>query len=109
MFAHTEKTPATTATSMPGIGTAENSLPCCADFAVYPIGTTVPFPDLIDAIEQVLKKCGIEYVVHEQGTVMHGDMMALMHAIKSCHQALLAIGCPQVISNIRVDTKPGQQ
>lgn len=29
---------------------------------------------------------------------MHGEMMTLMHAIKSCHQALLAVGCPQVIS-----------
>ncbi|KAF9374358.1 hypothetical protein CPB97_012144 [Podila verticillata] len=96
----------TTTTSLPGIGATEVGLPCCIDFAVYPIGTTVPFSDLIDAIEEVLKKCGIEYAIHETGTIMHGEMMVLMHAIKSCHQALLAMGCPQVVSNIRVNTKP---
>ncbi|KAF9304613.1 hypothetical protein BGZ74_001053 [Mortierella antarctica] len=103
-----EKTPTTTATSFPGIDATKDSLPCSADFAVYPIGTTVPFSDLIDVIEKVLKKCHIEYKIHEQGTIMHGEMSALMHAIKACHQALLAMGCPQVISNIRVDTKHGQ-
>ncbi|KAG0079454.1 hypothetical protein BGZ93_006474 [Podila epicladia] len=109
MSAYIEKTLNTNTTSLPGYDTTKDTLPCCADFAVYPIGTTVPFSDLIDVIEQVLKKCNIEYSIHEQGTVMHGEMTALMHAIKTCHQALLAMGCPHVISNIRVDTKRGQR
>lgn len=57
MSTHSDKV-LTTTTSLPGIGTTEVDLPCCIDFAVYPIGTTVPFSDLIDAIEEVLKKCG---------------------------------------------------
>ncbi|KAF9370946.1 hypothetical protein CPC16_003390 [Podila verticillata] len=97
MSTHAHKI-STTTTSLPGFGTTEVDLPCSIDFAVYPIGTTVSFSDLIDAIEEVLKKCGIEYAIQETGTIMHGEMTALMYAIKSCHQALLAMGCPQVVS-----------
>lgn len=57
MSTHTDEM-STTTTSLPGIGTTGVGLPCCIDFAVYPIGTTVPFSDLIDTIEEVLKKCG---------------------------------------------------
>ncbi|KAF9327007.1 hypothetical protein BG006_009637 [Podila minutissima] len=98
MSTYTAKAPTTAATFLAGIDTTKDTLPCSADFAVYPIGTTVPFSDVIEAIEQVLKKCHIEYKIHEQGTIMHGEMSVIMHAIKTCHQALLAMGCPQVIS-----------
>lgn len=37
---------------------SESTLECCADFALYPLGTTIPFVSFIDEVERVLKKCG---------------------------------------------------
>ncbi|KAK3814102.1 MAG: YkoF-like protein [Benniella sp.] len=82
----------------------ETPLPCIADFAIYPIGTTIPFSQVIDKVEAILKQLGLKYNIHEQGTTIHGEMMAITHAIKCCHNAAHAMGCPRIVSNIRVDT-----
>jgi hypothetical protein len=37
----------------------ESTIRCLADFAVYPLGTTVPFQKHIDEVEKVLKRCGM--------------------------------------------------
>ncbi|KAF9569908.1 hypothetical protein EC968_002433 [Mortierella alpina] len=82
----------------------ETTLDCCADFALYPLGTTIPFSSYIDEVERVLKQCGLEYKVHEHGTTMKGDTMAIMYAVKSCHEAAHALGTCRVVSNVRIDT-----
>ncbi|KAF9099553.1 hypothetical protein BGX29_010207 [Mortierella sp. GBA35] len=91
---------------------AEHGLPskeeavvhCLADFAIYPLGTTTPFHSYIDEVKNVLKRCGIDHTVNQHCTTMKGEMGAIMYAIKACHEALHAIGCPRVSSSIRVDT-----
>lgn len=40
----------------------ETPLPCVADFAIYPIGTTAPFSQFIDKVEGILKQLGISSV-----------------------------------------------
>ncbi|KAF9139175.1 hypothetical protein BGX30_008283 [Mortierella sp. GBA39] len=82
----------------------EATLHCLADFTIYPMGTTASFQKHIDEVEKVLKRCGIDYKVHAQCTTMEGEMGAIMYAIKSCHQALHAMGCPRIASNVRFDT-----
>ncbi|KAF8933989.1 hypothetical protein EDD21DRAFT_391959 [Dissophora ornata] len=83
---------------------AKPPLPCCVDFAVYPLGTTVSFEKYIEQVETVLKQLGLTYHVHKQGTIIEGEMLAIMYAIKCCHSACLALGSARIISNIRVDT-----
>ncbi|KAF9142100.1 hypothetical protein BG015_001045 [Linnemannia schmuckeri] len=102
-----EKTaPRTTGT--PGLPSKEEAVVhCLADFAVYPMGTTASFQKHIDEVEKVLKRCGVDYKVHAQCTTMEGEMGAIMYAIKSCHEALHAMGCPRIASNIRIDTGAG--
>ncbi|KAF9980920.1 hypothetical protein BGZ75_007811, partial [Mortierella antarctica] len=92
--AHEERLPSKT----------ESTLECCADFALYPLGTTIPFSTYIDEVEKVLKHCGLEYKVHKHGTTMKGDTMAIMYAIKSCHEAAHALGSSRIVSNVRIDT-----
>jgi hypothetical protein len=41
---------------------------------------------------------GVDYKVHAQCTTMEGDMGAIMYALKSCHEVLLAMGCPRISS-----------
>ncbi|KAF9955869.1 hypothetical protein BGZ72_003316 [Mortierella alpina] len=82
----------------------ETTLECCADFAIYPLGTTVPFSTYIDEVEKVLKHGGLEYKVHEHGTTIKGNTMAVMYAIKNCHEAAHALGSSRIISNVRIDT-----
>ncbi|KAI8362475.1 hypothetical protein B0O80DRAFT_421985 [Mortierella sp. GBAus27b] len=82
----------------------ETPLPCSADFAIYPLGSTVPFSKYIAKVEEILKQLELKYKVHEQGTMIHGEMMAVMHAVKCSHNAVHAMGCPRIVSNIRVDT-----
>jgi hypothetical protein len=40
----------------------ETPLPCIADFAIYPIGTTIPFSEVIDKVEAILKQLGMSFV-----------------------------------------------
>ncbi|KAG0198105.1 hypothetical protein BGX28_008421 [Mortierella sp. GBA30] len=82
----------------------ESTLPTCVDFALYPLGTTIPFHSYISEVEKVLKRCGLDYKVHEHGTTIKGDFMAIMYAIKCCHEATHIMGSPRVTTNIRVDT-----
>ncbi|KAF9943733.1 hypothetical protein BGZ70_005500, partial [Mortierella alpina] len=35
----------------------ESTLECCADFALYPLGTSLPFSSFIEQVEKVLKQC----------------------------------------------------
>ncbi len=49
--AHEERLPSKT----------ESTLECCADFALYPLGTTIPFSNYIDEVEKVLKQSGKLY------------------------------------------------
>ncbi|KAG0323152.1 hypothetical protein BGZ97_012869 [Linnemannia gamsii] len=55
-------------------------------------------------VEKVLKRCGIDYRVHAQCTTMEGEMGAIMYALKACHEALHAMGCPRIESNVRFGT-----
>ncbi|KAG9320592.1 hypothetical protein KVV02_006932 [Mortierella alpina] len=82
----------------------ESTLECCADFALYPLDTTIPFSTYIDEVEKVLKHCGLEYKVNEHGTTMKGDTMAIMYAIKSSHEAAHALGSSRIVSNVRINT-----
>ncbi|KAG0285925.1 hypothetical protein BGZ96_009887 [Linnemannia gamsii] len=82
----------------------ESTTHCLADFAIYPLGTTTSFQKHIDEIEKVLKRCGIDYKVHAQCTTIEGEMGAITYAIKACHEALHAMGCPRIASNIRFET-----
>ncbi|KAF9903105.1 hypothetical protein EC991_004232 [Linnemannia zychae] len=86
------------------LGKVEATVHCLADFAIFPLGTTVSFQKHIDEVEKVLKRCGVDYKVHAQCTTMQGDMGAIMYALKSCYEALHAMGCPRIASNIRFDT-----
>ncbi|KAF9132040.1 hypothetical protein BGW39_000899 [Mortierella sp. 14UC] len=85
-------------------GKVEATVQCLADFAIYPLGTTASFQKHIDEVEKILKRCGVDYKVHAQCTTMEGDMGAIMYALKSCHEALHAMGCPRIASTIRFDT-----
>jgi hypothetical protein len=40
------------------LGKVVATIHCLADFAIYPLGTKVPFQRHIDEIEKVLKRCG---------------------------------------------------
>ncbi|KAI7820509.1 hypothetical protein BC939DRAFT_457536 [Gamsiella multidivaricata] len=86
----------------------ETPLPCCVDFAIYPLGSTKHFSEYIDQVEAILKQLGLKYKVHEQGTIIEGEMMAVMHAVKCCHNAIHSMGSPRIVSNIRVDTGSGK-
>ncbi|KAK3835933.1 MAG: hypothetical protein JOS17DRAFT_788017 [Linnemannia elongata] len=99
-----EKT-ATDTTAFHGLPSKEEAtVRCLADFAIYPMGTTASFQKHIDEVESVLKRCGVDYKIHAQCTTMEGEMGAIMYAVKSCHEALHAMGCPRIASNVRIDT-----
>lgn len=43
-------------------------------------------------------RSGVDYKIHAQCTTMEGEMGAIMYAVKSCHEALHAMGCPRIAS-----------
>ncbi|KAG9070067.1 hypothetical protein KI688_009398 [Linnemannia hyalina] len=123
-YDNSSKEISTDTTSTHGLPSKEEvTVRCLVDFAIYPMGTTASFQKHIDEVEKVLKRCatvslsfflsrslflslcsGIDYKVHAQCTTMEGEMGAIMYAIKSCHEALHAMGCPRIASNVRFDT-----
>ncbi|GJJ73306.1 hypothetical protein EMPS_05664 [Entomortierella parvispora] len=82
------------------------ALSCCADFQLIPLGGPTPsYLDCMRAVEDVLRKLGVRYEVHEQSTIMHGNMADLCDAVRLSQEVVHALGCQRVISNVRFATR----
>ncbi len=75
------------------------------DLCVVPIGVGVHLAPTIAAGEKVLTKAGLKIQLHPNGTAIEGEWEPVFAAIEACHQAVHAMGCPRVYTNMKVSTR----
>ncbi|MBW0486340.1 hypothetical protein O181_026055 [Austropuccinia psidii MF-1] len=80
---------------------------CTADFCLIPMGGDegASVGKYIAECQRVLSKTGLEYKMHGYGTGIEGPWDAVMEAIKACHEAVHAMGCPRVATDLRIGTR----
>jgi len=75
------------------------------DFTVVPVGTGVSLSPYIAEVERVLGRTGLNHELHANGTNMEGEWDNVMAAIRSCHEALHAMGVPRIHTDIKLGTR----
>ncbi|KAI5475400.1 NicO-domain-containing protein [Pseudohyphozyma bogoriensis] len=55
--------------------------------------------------QRVLEKSGLVYKLHGYGTGLEGEYSEVMKAIEACHEAVHAMGCPRIATDIRIGTR----
>jgi uncharacterized protein (TIGR00106 family) len=79
------------------------------DFTVVPVGAGVSLSSFIAEVERVLKGTGLTYEMHANGTNLEGEWDAVMGAIRSCHEALHAMGVPRIHTDIKLGTRTDRE
>ncbi len=75
------------------------------DLCVVPIGVGVHLAPYIAACEKVLSEAGLKIQLYPNGTAIEGEWGPVFAAIEACHQAVHAMGCPRVYTNMTVSTR----
>lgn len=64
---------------------------------------TIPF---IDEAIQVIINSGVKYQVNPLETTMEGELTELLKVIEKMNQRMVELGCPSVISQIKIFYQP---
>ncbi|GAA5989375.1 hypothetical protein JCM10908_001282 [Rhodotorula pacifica] len=76
-----------------------------ADFCLVPMGVEVSVSKYIAECQRVLEKSGMKYELHGYGTGLEGEYSEVMKVIEQCHNAIHAMGCPRIATDIRIGTR----
>lgn len=79
------------------------------DFTLVPIGVGVSFSAYVAECERILRKAGLEPVVHANGTNIEGEWEVIFEAIRLCHERLHEMGVPRISANLRVGTRSDRE
>lgn len=63
----------------------------------------IPF---VDEAIKVIDEAGVKYKVHPLETTMEGELPKLLDVIKQMNERMIELGCPNVISQIKVFYQP---
>ena len=75
------------------------------DLCVVPIGVGLSLSPYVAACEKVLGQSGLTYALHANGTNVEGEWDAVFAAIKTCHEAVHALGAPRIHTTIKLGTR----
>ncbi|GAA6006418.1 hypothetical protein JCM11491_004949 [Sporobolomyces phaffii] len=77
-----------------------------ADFCLIPMGISdTSVSKYIAECQRVLEKTGLKYQLGSYGTGVEGEFTEVCKAIELCHEAVHAMGCPRVATDIRIGTR----
>ncbi|GAA5938381.1 hypothetical protein JCM3775_000877 [Rhodotorula graminis] len=80
-----------------------------ADFCLVPMGVEVSVSKYIAECQRVLEQSGLKYELHGYGTGLEGEYGEVMKVIEQCHEAIHAMGCPRIATDIRIGTRVDKQ
>lgn len=75
------------------------------DLTLIPIGVGISLSPYVAACEQILRKAPVISVLHANGTNIEGEWDDVFQAIRSCHEAVHAMGAPRVFTTIHAGTR----
>lgn len=81
-----------------------------AEISVIPLGTGSPSVSryIVDCI-RVLDKSGLNYEVTAMGTIIEGELAAVLAAAKRMHEVPFAAGALRVVTTIKIDERRDKQ
>ena len=65
--------------------------------------SVIPF---VDEAIRIIKQSGVPYLVSPLETTMEGDLEQLLSIVKTMHEAMIEIGCPGALSQIKISYNP---
>lgn len=75
------------------------------DLCIVPIGVGVSLSGYVAACEEVLKKSGLTYQLHANGTNIEGEWDSVFKAVKECHKRVHQLGAPRIFTTIKLGTR----
>lgn len=60
----------------------------------------------VDRAIEIIKQAGVKYEVNPLDTVMEGDYDELMTVVKQMNEAMIEMGSPSVISQVKIFLNP---
>jgi uncharacterized protein (TIGR00106 family) len=80
-----------------------------AEFTIIPIGVGVSLSKYVAVCEHILEESGLSYELHANGTNLEGEWEQVMHAIKTCHERLHAMGVPRISTQVKLGTRTDRE
>jgi len=76
------------------------------EVGVIPLGTNSPSVSIyVVAALEVLKKSGLKYQLTSMGTIIEGELDAIMSVIRQMHEACFKKGAKRVVTTIKIDDR----
>jgi uncharacterized protein (TIGR00106 family) len=75
------------------------------ELCVVPMGVGVSVSRYVAECQRVLRAAGLEPQLHAYGTNLEGEWDEVLGAIKSCHEAVHALGAPRIFTTIKLGTR----
>lgn len=79
------------------------------DLCVVPIGVGLSVSKYIAECEKILKKAGLNTVLHAYGTNIEGEWDEVFAAVKKCHERVHEMGAPRISSTLRAGTRTDRE
>jgi uncharacterized protein (TIGR00106 family) len=77
-----------------------------AEISIVPLGTGSPsVSGYVAACLKVLRASGLPYEIHGMGTIVEGDLSALLGVIREMHEIPFEAGVQRVVTTIRIDDR----
>ena len=77
-----------------------------AEISVVPIGTqSTSLSSYVAGCLNVLEDSGMTYELHGMGTIIEGDLKALLDVIRKMHEVPFGQGALRVVTNIKIDDR----
>jgi len=76
------------------------------DISIVPLGVGLSLsPHIADECERIFQAAGLKTALHAYGTNVEGEWDDVFGAVKTCHEALHAMGAPRISTNMRLGTR----
>ncbi len=80
------------------------------EISVVPVGTnTASVSRYVRTALEIIKNSGLNYSVNPMGTCIEGDWETIFQTIRQIHEKLTSIGCPRLITTIKIDDRRDKQ
>ncbi len=75
------------------------------ELCLIPLGVGISLSPYIARCQEVFLAAGLEPQLHAYGTNVEGDWDAVLTAVKSCHEAVHALGAARIHSSLKLGTR----
>ncbi|MEW5762129.1 MAG: MTH1187 family thiamine-binding protein [Bacillota bacterium] len=77
-----------------------------AEISIVPLGTGSPgIGRFVAACVEVLRRRGVKYQVTPMGTVVEGELDAVLDAVREMHEVPFRAGAERVVTTVHIDDR----